>query len=66
LVNIVALTGGMSVDKQKRQLEKGADIVVATPGRLWDLIGEVCFLSLVSLFPVSIKLNLSPLAPSTE
>lgn len=41
LVNIVALTGGMSVDKQKRQLEKGADIVVATPGRLWDLIGEV-------------------------
>lgn len=41
LVNIVALTGGMSVDKQKRQLEKGADIIVATPGRLWDLIGEV-------------------------
>ncbi|GAA5848483.1 hypothetical protein JCM8547_004527 [Rhodosporidiobolus lusitaniae] len=40
LVNIVALTGGMSVEKQKRQLEKGADIVVATPGRLWDLIGE--------------------------
>ncbi|GAA5843932.1 hypothetical protein JCM3766R1_006108 [Sporobolomyces carnicolor] len=40
LVNIVALTGGMSVDKQKRQLEKGADIIVATPGRLWDLIGE--------------------------
>lgn len=41
LVQVVALTGGMSVDKQKRQLEKGADIVVATPGRLWDLIGEV-------------------------
>ncbi|GAA5951965.1 hypothetical protein JCM8115_005291 [Rhodotorula mucilaginosa] len=40
LVQVVALTGGMSVDKQKRQLEKGADIVVATPGRLWDLIGE--------------------------
>ncbi|GAA6016893.1 hypothetical protein JCM11491_006904 [Sporobolomyces phaffii] len=40
LVSIVALTGGMSVDKQKRQLEKGADIIVATPGRLWDLIGE--------------------------
>lgn len=38
---MVALTGGMSVDKQKRQLEKGADIIVATPGRLWDLIGEV-------------------------
>jgi len=41
LCSIVALTGGMSVDKQKRQLEKGADIIVATPGRLWDLIGEV-------------------------
>lgn len=41
LVNVVCLTGGMSVDKQKRQLEKGADIVVATPGRLWDLIGDV-------------------------
>ncbi|GAA5888988.1 hypothetical protein JCM5296_002767 [Sporobolomyces johnsonii] len=40
LVNVVALTGGMSVDKQKRQLEKGADVIVATPGRLWDLIGE--------------------------
>ncbi|GAA5956239.1 hypothetical protein JCM10213_000983 [Rhodosporidiobolus nylandii] len=40
LVNVVALTGGMSIEKQKRQLEKGADIVVATPGRLWDLIGE--------------------------
>ncbi|KWU46439.1 P-loop containing nucleoside triphosphate hydrolase protein [Rhodotorula sp. JG-1b] len=40
LIQVVALTGGMSVDKQKRQLEKGADIVVATPGRLWDLIGE--------------------------
>ncbi|GAA5952011.1 hypothetical protein JCM21900_000114 [Sporobolomyces salmonicolor] len=40
LVNVVALTGGMSIDKQKRQLEKGADVIVATPGRLWDLIGE--------------------------
>lgn len=41
LVQVVALTGGMSVEKQKRQLERGANIVVATPGRLWDLIGEV-------------------------
>lgn len=40
---VVALTGGMSVEKQKRQLMRGggADILVATPGRLWDLIGEV-------------------------
>lgn len=41
LVQVVALTGGMSIEKQKRQLQKGADIIVATPGRLWDLIGDV-------------------------
>jgi ATP-dependent RNA helicase DDX24/MAK5 len=40
-ISVVALTGGMSVEKQKRQLSRGADILVATPGRLWDLIGEV-------------------------
>lgn len=40
-ISVVALTGGMSIDKQKRQLSRGADILVATPGRLWDLIGEV-------------------------
>ncbi|KAL8292938.1 hypothetical protein RQP46_000632 [Phenoliferia psychrophenolica] len=39
-VSVVALTGGMSVEKQKRQLSRGADVLVATPGRLWDLIGE--------------------------
>ena len=39
-ISVVALTGGMSVEKQKRQLSRGADILVATPGRLWDLIGE--------------------------
>jgi len=31
----------MSVDKQTRILKRGVDILVATPGRLWDLIGEV-------------------------
>lgn len=39
-ISVVALTGGMSIEKQKRQLSRGADILVATPGRLWDLIGE--------------------------
>lgn len=40
-ISVVALTGGMSVEKQKRQLSRGADLLVATPGRLWDLIREV-------------------------
>lgn len=30
----------MSVQKQLRILERGVDVLVATPGRLWDLIEE--------------------------
>lgn len=36
--NIVSITGGMSLDKQLRLLNYVPDIVVATPGRLWDII----------------------------
>lgn len=39
-ITILALTGGMSVYKQKRQLEQGAQILVGTPGRVWDLISQ--------------------------
>ena len=39
-VSIAAVVGGMSAQKQRRVLERGADILVATPGRLWDLIEE--------------------------
>ncbi|CED83578.1 dead-domain-containing protein [Phaffia rhodozyma] len=39
-VSVGAITGGMAVQKQKRVWERGVDILVATPGRLWDLIGE--------------------------
>jgi ATP-dependent RNA helicase DeaD len=38
--NIVAVYGGASIDTQMRQIKKGAQIVVATPGRLIDLIGR--------------------------
>jgi ATP-dependent RNA helicase DeaD len=38
--NIVAVYGGASIDTQIRQIKKGAQIVVATPGRLIDLIGR--------------------------
>lgn len=40
-VSIAAVVGGMSAQKQRRVLERGVDIVIATPGRLWDLLQEV-------------------------
>ena len=36
--SVQAVYGGTDVDRQTRALRKGADIVVATPGRLIDLI----------------------------
>lgn len=36
--NIVPVYGGASIDEQIRRVKKGAHIVVATPGRLLDLI----------------------------
>ncbi len=39
-LNILAVYGGASIDNQIRELKKGAHIIVATPGRLIDLIGR--------------------------
>jgi ATP-dependent RNA helicase DeaD len=39
-VNVVAVYGGTDIQKQIRQIEKGAHIIVATPGRLMDLINR--------------------------
>ena len=36
--NIVPVYGGASIDTQIRQLNKGAQVVIATPGRLMDMI----------------------------
>ena len=36
--NIVAVYGGASIENQARQVRRGAQIVVATPGRLMDLM----------------------------
>ncbi len=36
--NIVAVYGGSSISEQIRKIKKGAQIIVATPGRLIDLI----------------------------
>ncbi|MDI9383070.1 MAG: DEAD/DEAH box helicase [Verrucomicrobiota bacterium] len=39
-LRIVAVYGGMAYRQQVRQLEKGVDIIVATPGRLIDFIQQ--------------------------
>ncbi len=38
--NIVPVYGGASISTQMRQLKRGAQIIVATPGRLIDMIGK--------------------------
>lgn len=40
-VSVATIVGGMSSQKQTRLLEKGVDIIVATPGRLWELLSGV-------------------------
>ena len=37
-LHVVAVYGGASIEMQSRQLRKGAQIIVATPGRLIDLM----------------------------
>ena len=39
-VGICSLVGGMSVDKQRRLLSRHPEIIVATPGRLWELASD--------------------------
>ncbi|WP_299367610.1 DEAD/DEAH box helicase [Winogradskyella sp.] len=38
--NVVAIYGGASVTEQAKQIKKGAQIVVATPGRMKDMISR--------------------------
>ena len=37
-LKVVAVYGGEQIDRQIKALKKGAQIVVATPGRLHDMI----------------------------
>jgi ATP-dependent RNA helicase DDX24/MAK5 len=53
-VSIGSVVGGLSAQKQKRIVERGCDVLVATPGRLWDLIKSV------SEFMISQLSNPSP------
>ncbi|KRX07546.1 P-loop containing nucleoside triphosphate hydrolase [Pseudocohnilembus persalinus] len=40
IVTIISLVGGISKEKQKRLLGYKPDIIIATPGRLWDFMEE--------------------------
>lgn len=37
-LKVVALVGGLAIPKQRRLLAARPEIIVATPGRLWELI----------------------------
>lgn len=39
-VRIISIMGGVSQDEQIASLENGVDIVIATPGRMFDLISQ--------------------------
>jgi len=39
-VRVAAIVGGLAMPKQERMLRNGPEIVVATPGRLWDVISH--------------------------
>ncbi|PNF41284.1 hypothetical protein B7P43_G01468 [Cryptotermes secundus] len=39
-IKIAVVVGGMAPQKQERLLSRGPEIVVATPGRLWELIQD--------------------------
>lgn len=47
---IASVIGGLSIQKQRRLLKRKPEIIVATPGRLWELLQEVCR----QLFPFQI------------
>ncbi|MBN9008724.1 MAG: DEAD/DEAH box helicase, partial [Rhizobiales bacterium] len=39
-LTVALLIGGVSFDEQERKLDRGADVLIATPGRLLDHIGR--------------------------
>lgn len=39
-IKTAILVGGMAQQKQRRVLKRGPEIIIATPGRLWDMIRE--------------------------
>ncbi|KAJ1656508.1 ATP-dependent RNA helicase [Dispira simplex] len=37
---VINIVGGMAIQKQRRLLKRSPNIIVATPGRLWELLSE--------------------------
>lgn len=37
-IHVASIVGGMSTEKQERILKQRPEIVVATPGRLWEFV----------------------------
>ncbi|RUS18719.1 P-loop containing nucleoside triphosphate hydrolase protein [Endogone sp. FLAS-F59071] len=53
---VMTIVGGMSVQKQRRLLENKPDVIVATPGRLWEVFSEPnAFIS--ALVPFVVRLT---------
>jgi superfamily II DNA/RNA helicase len=49
-LRLLAVYGGVPLGRQVQQLRRGADIIVATPGRLLDLLGQgACSLDAVAI-----------------
>jgi ATP-dependent RNA helicase RhlE len=50
-ISVTTVIGGVDIEEQVKQLEAGTDIVVATPGRLLELVREkdIFFLNLLCL-----------------
>jgi superfamily II DNA/RNA helicase len=49
-LRLLAVYGGVSLDRQAQELRRGIDVVVATPGRLLDLLGQgACSLAAVAI-----------------
>ena len=62
-INVVAVYGGASITEQAREIKRGAQIIVATPGRMQDMINRGAGLTTAqSLLPDRDGLALHPKA----
>ena len=51
-IKTCCLVGGMSIQKQQRQLTYKPSIIIATPGRLWELMDDLMEPYLVNGLPL--------------